>query len=113
MTRTQAAGDTLRNAIVVASAAKLKAISKMCVFMYVGEFDPYIGGLHTCAIFREEVTKRDSTSDLKFGSAIAVRTARSVVNASRIVFFESARVRSSAMNSLIVTGEPSNSAESR
>jgi predicted peptidase len=24
------------------SAAKLKAISKMCVFMYVGEFDPYM-----------------------------------------------------------------------
>src|SRR5438552_7581498 len=25
-----------------ASAAKLQAISKMCVFMYVGEFDPYM-----------------------------------------------------------------------
>jgi predicted esterase len=24
------------------SAAKLQAISKMCVFMYVGEFDPYM-----------------------------------------------------------------------
>ena len=37
------------------------------------EFDPYVGGLHTCAIFREEVPEGDSTSDLKFRSAISVR----------------------------------------